>query len=30
MQIKLWKQGPKSVFRVRSQRFVAKDLNHPY
>jgi len=30
MQIKLWKQGPQSVFRVRSHRIVAKDLKHPY
>lgn len=30
MKIKLWKQGPQSVFRVRDQRFVAKDLKHPY
>ena len=30
MQIKGWKKGKESVFRVRDHRFKAKDLEHPY
>jgi hypothetical protein len=30
LQIKSWKQGNESVFRVRDHRFSAKDLEHPY
>ena len=30
MQIKRWKRGKESVFRVRNHRFEAKDLEHPY
>jgi len=30
MQIRCWRQGRQSVFRVRNHRFDAKDLDHPY
>jgi len=30
MQIKSWKKGKESVFRVRDHRFEAKDLKNPY
>jgi len=30
MQIRSWKKGNASVFRVRTHRFTAKDLEHPY
>ncbi|MDT8422016.1 MAG: hypothetical protein RQ754_16430 [Desulfuromonadales bacterium] len=30
MRIRCWKKGTESVFRVRNQRFAAKDLEHPY
>lgn len=30
MQVKCWKKGKESVFRVRDHKFVAKDLEHPY
>jgi hypothetical protein len=30
MQIKRWKRGKASVFRVREHRFAAQDLEHPY
>jgi len=30
MQIKSWKKGEESVFRIREHRFTAKDLEHPY
>jgi hypothetical protein len=30
MQVKAWRQGNKTVFRVRDHRFEAKDLEHPY
>ena len=30
MQIKDWKKGKESVFRLRDHRFTAKDLEHPY
>jgi hypothetical protein len=30
MQLRGWKKGPESVFRVRNHQFVAKDLEHPY
>jgi hypothetical protein len=30
MQIKSWKKGKESVFRVRDHRFVANDFEHPY
>jgi hypothetical protein len=30
MQIKGWKKGKQSVFRVKDHRFTANDLEHPY
>jgi len=30
MQIKCWRLGHESVFRVRNHKFMAKDLKHPY
>ena len=30
MQMKSWKKGKESVFRVRDHRFEAKDLENPY
>ncbi len=30
MQLKSWKKGEGSVFRMREHRFEAKDLEHPY
>jgi len=30
MQVRSWKQGKGTVFRVRDHRFAAKDLEHPY
>ena len=30
MQIKSWKKGNASVFRVRDHRFTGKDLENPY
>lgn len=30
MQLKCWKRGNESVFRVKDHRFEAKDLEHPY
>ena len=30
MQLKAWKQGEDSVFRVREHVFEGKDLEHPY
>lgn len=30
MQLRCWKRGTSSVFRVRDHRFEAKDLEHPY
>ena len=30
MQVKLWKHGSGSVFRMREHRFTAKDMEHPY
>jgi hypothetical protein len=30
MQIKSWKKGNDSVFRVRDHRFTGKDLENPY
>jgi hypothetical protein len=30
MQIKSWKKGQESVFRVRDHRFTGKDLENPY
>ena len=30
MQMKSWKKGKESVFRIRQHKFTAKDLEHPY
>lgn len=30
MQIKKWKKGKHSAFRVRNHRFTGQDLQHPY
>jgi hypothetical protein len=30
MQVKGWKKGDQSVFRVREHRFTGDDLQHPY
>jgi len=30
MQLKSWKKGKESVFRVRDHQFSAEDLEHPY
>jgi hypothetical protein len=30
MQLRAWKVGRISVFRLRNHRFAAKDLEHPY